>query len=79
MNPKRRKWPVTRHTRGMRALRWRSRMRMLMQWMPRLSSERKWKLELSVRFLAYWRHKKVWLLWEARPTVVRARKEWRLR
>lgn len=79
MNPKRRKWPVTRHTRGMRALRWRSRMRMLAQWMPRQSSERSWKLESVLRFLVCDRHSKTWVLWEARPAKFRARKEWRLK
>ena len=79
MNPKRRKWPITRHTRGMRSLRWRSRMRMLAQWMPRESSRRSWELEPCLRFLVCNRQTLRWTLWEARPAAFRAGKEWRLK
>ena len=79
MNPKRRKWPITRHTRGMRALRWRSRMRMLLQWKPHPRGSRPWSLESCLLFLVYNRQTSGWTVWEARPAAFRAGKEWRLK
>lgn len=79
MNPKQRKWPITRHTRGMRALRWRSRMRMLMQWAPHQRAKRSWNLESCLLYLVYDRQTSGWAVWEARPAAFRAGKEWRLK
>ena len=54
-------------------------MRMLMQWAPHQRDKRSWNLESCLLYLVYDRQTSGWTLWEARPAVFRAGKEWRLK
>ena len=80
MNPKRRKWPITRHTRGMRSLRWRARARMLMQLMMHEPTPWREKEERMHLFLGGSKGSKCLnLSWYARLLKVAGGKEWRLK